>query len=202
MPFRGLGDSLNQCILRAVWDDLLRDPWHTNDNPPVLDIRRVCDGVGYSMFIASLWVDEFHSESILREQINRLNNVKVRIDQFIEVSGAYSARVPGDIVKVWESISKDWIVSHENDNYNSNNNNNEGMDIQTLTITYCYLKEILHLSDPSKLIEAIGRCDPSLHWSVCKLYSDELDAAVEYLSRQIDRLRQDVFEQTITNNIG
>ena len=190
MPFHCLRDSLNRCILRAVWDDLLEDPWHTNDSPPVLDVRRVCDGVGYSVFIASLWVDNNnHSESIFREQINRLNNVKVRIDQFIEVSGAYSERVPCEIVDMWESVSRDWVVLHEKEF--------TGINIESLMTTYYFLKEILHLSDPLKLSAAVIRCEPSLRWSVCKLYSDELDRAVEYLSRQIDRLSQDVFEKMI-----
>lgn len=180
-----LRDSLNKCILRAVWNELLEDPWHTNGNPPVLDIHRVCDGVGSSAFIVSLWVGGC-AESILREQINVLNNVKVRIDQFIEISGAYCERVPVEVVNLWEKVSIGWNVSQSNGSSNC-------ADIESMMTKFFFLEKILHLSDPLKFIAALNLCDPRLHWGLCKLYSEDLDNAVELLSRQIEQLSWDAF---------
>lgn len=176
MPLRGLRDQLNRCILRAMWKELLEDPWYSDGNPPVLKVQRVCDCVGSSVFVVSLWVGG-SEERILSEQIRLLNNVKVRIDQFIEISGAYYERVPSDVVDLWERVSSDWSVDNG--------------DVKQLMTKYCFLEKILHLQDPEKFRAVLGLCDPCLHWGVCKLYSDELDSAVEFLSRQIDQLSSD-----------
>jgi hypothetical protein len=61
---------------------------------------------------------------------------------------------------------------------------------------YVYMRQIMYLSNPMRLRDALDTCsgNPCMQVWVCRLFSDELDTAVELLSRQICLIKRQVFE--------
>ena len=170
-----LRDALNRCILRAAQNDC--EPWYFAGPPPELNILRVCDEIGSSVFVASLWVGD--PARAMYEHIERVNNIKVHIDMFVEAVEGGGGRVPDEAVRLWECVShsKSYVDTH------------------MMMDEYCYLGKILFLSNPLKLRDALNCCndDLSLQVGVCRLFSDELDTVVGLLSQQIDIVRRTVF---------
>ena len=78
----GLLDSLNRC-LRVHCSELLdQDAWFTVGPPPELNIKKVCSGVEYPTFIATLWTRD--PVCAMYEFMEKLNIVMVMMDQFFE----------------------------------------------------------------------------------------------------------------------
>lgn len=164
---------LNRCLFKANPAALL-DPWFSADG--VLDVQRVCDNVGSSIFLASLWVGG-DQVAVISEHIERLNNVKIHIDCFIETfqGETQGCRVSRVAQELWRSVSE-----------------NEEHGIITIADSMGggsgFTARVLSLSNPLKLLRAFNRCngDRVLQLGACRLYSDELDLAVASLSEQID----------------
>ena len=165
-----LRDSLNRCILQSFMDDFLLDPWYSSGPLPLLHIERVCDELGSSLFVASLFVGD--PLSAMQEHMQRLNIAKVRMDQFISVCGVDDAvRVTDDVLPLWESAVQMHRVT----------------DLSGAMGEYKFLEQILSLSDPLKLKDAVKLChNRNQYVGVCRLYSDALDTAVGFLSKQIE----------------
>ena len=168
MLLRALRDRLNRCIFRMNYETALSDPWWNSKRE--LDVKRVCDFVQTSVFIATLWVG--NAESAMYEHIDRLNCIKIKLDQYIDIMGG-SGKVSNSAVKIWLD------AQHA-----------KGVDVGDQFRTMGYLWQILCLSNPQKLEYALEHCGASLRVDVCRLYSDDLDTAVGLLSMQIERLRK------------
>ena len=156
----------------------LSDVWYSNTSPPVLDIKRVCDEIGSSVFVASMWVCD--PESAMQDQIMRLNTVKIQIDVFIEAMGGCIGKAPPVVLRLWDAVSKDKKFA----------------DPGLVMKEYVYLGRVMYLSNPMRLRDALDTCsgNPCMQVWVCRLFSDELDTAVELLSRQIYLIKRQVFE--------
>jgi hypothetical protein len=175
-----LRDALNRCILRAAQSDC-EPSWFFAGPPPELNILRVCDEIGTAVFVASLWVGD--PVNAITEHIDRVNQIKVHVDLFVEATGEGWGHASDEAVRLWEcvSCSKTYVDTH------------------MLMDDFCFLEKILFLSNPLKLRDALIRCnnDLSLQVGVCRLYSDELDTVVGLLSQQRDFVRQQVFMQLV-----
>ncbi len=164
-------------MLRTI---LFTDPWFSDESG--LDIQRVCDAVGSSIFVASLWVGD--AECALCEHMGRLNTVKIHIDLFVENYGEGLKEVSFEALHIWNYISA---------------NGKKYVDVENLIKEFEFLGQILYFSNPLKLRDALALCNGclSLQRGVCRLYSDELDTAVGFISQQIElvkrRVEEDVF---------
>ena len=170
-----LRDSLNKCILRVQWTDLLKDPWHTVGPPLKLDVQRVCSGVSPSLFIATLWSGD--PASALYAYVDSLNNAKVRIDQFLEIAGVYgNIPVAVNSVDIWKSIQ--CLTSFD-----------------LLANGFMHVPQILKLSDSLRLISALHGCNGNTdsQLDMFRLFSDDLDSAVGLLMQQVALIGNDEY---------
>lgn len=161
--------SVNRCLLRAT---LLSKPLYSDASG--LNIQRVCDAVGSSIFVASLWVGG-NAESALREHLMRLNAVKVHIDLFVESGRTPMGKVSSEALRIWRSVSE-----------------RVGKYADACVDGYAFLERILFLSNPLKLKDALALCDGcrDTEYDVCRLYSDELDSATGLVLQQIELVRE------------
>jgi hypothetical protein len=166
MLLRALRDGLNRCIFRMNYESALSDPWWNSERE--LDVKRVCDFVQTSVFIAMLWSG--NAESAMFEHIDRLNFIKIKLDQYIDIMGG------SEKGKVSNSAVKTWLDAQHA----------KGLDVGDQFRTMGYLWQILCLSNPQKLEYALEHCGESLRVDLCRLYSDDLDTAVGLLSMQIN----------------
>ena len=172
MPYSGLLHSLNRCI-RVHFNELLEsDAWFAVGPPPVLDVKRVCSGVDYAAFIVSLWTGD--PVCAMYEFMEKLNIVMVMLDQFFELCGDCVGPVSAETKALWGSMFSPQCAN-----------------VNTVMPEYYLMDKILVLSDPLKLETAIKQ--PASQLELCRLYRDDLDAAVELLSQQITIVQDRVF---------
>lgn len=181
---RSLRDSLNRCILRVhVEGGLESDPWWSAAPPNELDTKRICEQVASSVFVASLWVGE--AEQSLYEHMGRLNLIKVKMDQYLELmdTAGPQLKVSNAALKIWQNSADEHSV-----------------EVDDVMKGYEFLGKILCLSNPLKLQFALKGCDktPSLRMEICRLYSEDLDTAVGLISMQIDRIQQKGLKDYLT----
>jgi hypothetical protein len=169
---RSLRDSLNRCILRVhVEGGLESDPWWSADPPNELDTKRICEQAASSVFVASLWVGE--AERSLYEQMGRLNLIKVKIDQYLELMNSQEClKVSDAALKIWQNSTDEHRIEED-----------DAMK------EYEFLGKILRLSNPLKLQFALKSCDSVRSLEICRLYSEDLDTAIGLISMQIDRIK-------------
>ena len=165
MILRFLRDRLNRCIFKLFYETALLDPWW--DSQGDLDVQRVCDYLKTSVFIATLWVGD--AECAMYEHMDRLNFIKIKLDQYVDALGKSQGRVS-------EAASSLWL--HATDA----NGDNFAASFQSLY----YLGKILCLSNPLKLRYALKQCVSDSRADICRLYSEDLDTAVGFLSMQIE----------------
>ena len=186
----GLSEFIDRCHygmiqLRAVSpQSLLDDPWYSKECG--LDIQRVCCEVGSSIFVSSLWI--WDAERALREHMERLNSVKIHIDLFVEEEegNCSSSAVPNteavlrEALCIWHSVStSEKFVD----------------DVGGLMKKqFVFLERILFFSNPLKLQKALSQCYGChpLQVDMCRMYSHDLDKAVELISQQIDLVDREV----------
>jgi hypothetical protein len=179
-----LRDSLNRCILRAhVEGGLESDPWWSLTPPYELDTKRICEQVASSVFVATLWVGEV--EGTLYDQMGRLNLIKVKLEQYIEMMdiGCPPGKVSKAALKIW----KDATDSH-------------GVEVDDAMKGFELLGEILCISNPLKFQYALDCCAKtlSLKLEICRLYSEDLDTVVGLISMQIERIQQKGLKDYLT----
>jgi hypothetical protein len=165
----GLLACLNRCIQAHFSELLNQGDWFSEGHPPELNIARVCKGVELPVFVASLWTRD--PVCAMYEFMERLNVVMVMLDQFIELHrcGPVSARCSA----LWSGTSCSQCVQMPE---------------------FALLGQILMLSDPQRLSLACRPLsDHSQRLEVYRLYRDDLDSAVELLSRQIEIVQENVF---------
>ena len=167
-----LRDSLNKCILRVQWTELLNDPWHTVGPPPELNIQKVCSGVCTSRFIVDLWSGD--PASALYAYVDCLNNAKVRIDQFLEIAGVCgNIPVGSSSIDIWKRTVCE-------------------TSLHLLLQDFQYVPQILDLSDSSRLVSALGRCNGN-PLDMLRLFSDDLDSAVGLSMQQVTLIKNDMY---------
>ena len=170
MILHSLRDRLNHCIFKLHFETALSDPWWNDRHE--LDVKRVCDYIQTSVFVATLWIGD--AEMAMYEHINRLNFIKIKLDQYIDlIIGKSQGKVSDRAVKLWD---------HATDA--------NGVDLDNLFQGLDYLGKVLCLSNPIKLQYALKQCDSALRGDICRLYSEDLDTAVGLLSMQIERVRE------------
>jgi hypothetical protein len=162
---RFLRDRLNRCIFKLHYETALSDPWW--DALHVLDVKRVSDYLQTSVFIAALWVGD--AESAMYEHMDRLNFIKIKLDQYVDLEGASQGKVSDWVVKLWVHVT-----------------DANGVDLDNLFQGLDFLGRILCLSNPLKLRHALEKCGTASRADICRLYSEDMDTAVGLLSMQIE----------------
>jgi hypothetical protein len=176
---RKLKDSLNRCILLTCSVEALSEPWFSEKD---LDTQRVCDEIGASMFVVSLWV--WDADKALAEYTQRLNTVKIHIDMFLERIRSHG-QVSDDALRLWKDVS----AIH----------GRKARAAGLMYADYVFLERILSLSDPLKFKDAFSRCGDCLllKADICRLYSEELDTAVGLISQQLEAIRCEGLQRLI-----
>ena len=171
--------------LRAVSpQSLLDDRWYSKEFG--LDIQRVCCEVGSSTFVVSLWI--WDAERALREHMERLNSVKIHIDLFVEEEEAGNYCSSSSTVPNTEE-EEDVLLRQAPCIWNSVSTSEKFVDDvgSLMKDQFTFLENILFLSNPLKLQKALFQCDRCrpLQVYMCRMYSHDLDRAVELISQQI-----------------
>ncbi len=170
MVLLALRDRLNRSIFKLHFETALSDPWWKTQR--VLDVKRVCDYIQTSVFIVSLWVGD--PERAMYEHIDRLNFIKIKLDQYVDLMGGSQGKVSDRAVKIWAE------ALHA-----------KNLDYDNMLQNMGYLWKILFLSNTLKFQYALDHCgEDSLRVEICRLYSDDLDTAVGLLSMQIESVRK------------
>jgi hypothetical protein len=136
----------------------------------------MCDGIDQSVFAVSLWMRD--PVCAMHDHIDRLNVAMVMLDQFLELNDGCVGPVSNLSTNIWNSVS-----SPQSD------------DLSSKMCEFALLGQILQLSDPLKLEMAFNLCrsNTPMQLEVCRLYADDLDAAVGLLSQQIQLIRNREF---------
>ena len=180
MMLRSLRDSLNRSLLQMSLGEIEVDPWWKTEPVCELDTKRLCDEIGSSIFVTSLWVGD--PGRALYDHMGRLNLIKIIIDRYIEVvtAGACLGKVSEEARRVWVCVGNSFPV----------------MDMGgVLRSSLQYLNRILLLTDPQKLQSALLHTGSDIHADLCRLYSEDLDTAVELVSKQIDLVNKKAISQ-------
>jgi hypothetical protein len=176
LMLRSLRDALNRSLLRMSLGDI--ESWWTVVPVCELDTQRLCDEIGSSVFVTSLWVGD--PERALFDHMGRLNTIKVIIDGYVDVvtSGGCLCKVSDEAQKAWLCAGRSFRV----------------MDVgDALRNSLEHLDRILFLTDPRKLQSALMHSGKHIHADLCRLYSEDLDTAVELVSKQINLVHAKTF---------